>query len=241
MARIPLFSPESMTDEQERVYRAVVDGPRGTVVGPLRAALHRPELADRWQRFGEILRFGTTLPARLTELAIVVTARRWNSQLEWHIHAGAGLRAGLSQDVLDAIKVGAEPIFGDAEEADIYEFARQLQQTGNVAEEVYQRIMQRWGKVGVVELAAVIGYYTLVSMTLNVHEIPLPDDVAPPLDPIPHSSAGPAHGETLPTLARCSFAPKPFSTVTVSPSAARSTRRRRRKVSSLFNRLFGLN
>ncbi len=94
LARVPLFSPDSMTPEQERVYRAVVDGPRGTVVGPLRAALHRPELADRWQRFGEILRFGTSLPAWATELAIVVTARRWNSQLEWHVHARAAASAG---------------------------------------------------------------------------------------------------------------------------------------------------
>lgn len=208
MARIPLFSPDSMTAEQERVYRAVVDGPRGTVVGPLRAALHRPELADRWQRFGEILRYGTTLPARLTELAIVVTARRWNSQLEWHIHAEAGLRAGLSQTVLDAIRTGAQPAFGDPEEADIYEFARQLQQTGNVEEEVYQSVIKRWGNVGVVELGAVIGYYTLVSMTLNVHQIPLPDDVSPPLEPVLHSSEV---GEALPTLARCTLAGEPVS------------------------------
>ena len=202
MARIPLFSPESMTAEQERVYRAVVDGPRGTVVGPLRAALHRPELADRWQRFGEILRYGTTLPARLNELAIVVTARRWNSQLEWHIHAEAALRAGLSQAVLDAIRTGAQPVFDDADEADIYEFARQLQQTGNVDEEVYQRVMRRWGDVGVVELGAVIGYYTLVSMTLNIHQIPLPEDVLPPLAPLPHTSDA---AEALPTLARSSL------------------------------------
>lgn len=209
MARIPLFSPDSMTAEQERVYRAVVDGPRGTVVGPLRAALHRPELADRWQRFGEILRYGTTLPPRLTELAIVVTARRWNSQLEWHIHAEAGLRAGLSLTVLDAIRTGVQPVFNDAEEADIYEFARQLQQTGNVQEEVYQRVMLRWGTVGVVELGAVIGYYTLVSMTLNVHQIPLPDDVSPPLEPILHSSSA---GEALPTLAPSSLSGAPVKT-----------------------------
>lgn len=216
MARIPLFSPESMTAEQERVYRDVVDGPRGTVVGPLRAALHRPELASRWQRFGEILRYGTTLPARLTELAIVVTARRWNSQLEWHIHAGAALRAGLSQSVLDAIRMGAQPRFEDAEEADIYEFARQLQQTGNVDEALYQRVMRRWGNVGVVELGAVIGYYTLVSMTLNVHQIPLPDDVAPPLAPLPHTNEA---GEALPTLACCSLSCGPGGRVAESGAA----------------------
>ncbi|ALE54122.1 carboxymuconolactone decarboxylase family protein [Paraburkholderia sp. RL17-368-BIF-A] len=182
MARIPLFSPDSMTPEQERVYRAVVDGPRGTVVGPLRAALHRPELADRWQRFGEILRFGTSLPAWATELAIVVTARRWNSQLEWHVHAQAAASAGISEAALESIRCGGDVRFDDQQQADIYEFARQLQQGGNVEEGVYQRVMNRWGTVGVVELGAVIGYYTLVSMTLNLHDIPLPEGVRAPLD-----------------------------------------------------------
>lgn len=200
MARIPLFSPDSMTAEQERVYRAVVGGRRGTVVGPLRAALHRPELADRWQRFGEILRYDTTLPARLTELAIIVTARRWNSQLEWHIHADAALKGGIHEDIIEAVRTGAQPSFTDQEEADVYEFARQLQSTGNVGEDVYQRVMQQWGAVGVVELGAVIGYYTLVSMTLNVHEIPLPPGITPPLADVPHLCAD---GESLPTLAPC--------------------------------------
>ncbi|REE07438.1 4-carboxymuconolactone decarboxylase [Paraburkholderia sp. BL27I4N3] len=197
MARIPLFSPDSMTPEQELVYRAVVGGPRGALVGPLRAALHRPELADRWQRFGEILRYGTTLPARMTELAIMVTARRWNSQLEWHIHAEAALRAGLDSNVVRAIQAGISPSFCDPEEADVYEFARQLQQEGNVEENVYQRIMARWGSVGAVELGAVVGYYTLVSMTLNVHDIPLPDGVEEPLRSLRDSTAA---GASLPTL-----------------------------------------
>ncbi|MEM5437805.1 carboxymuconolactone decarboxylase family protein [Paraburkholderia diazotrophica] len=201
MARIPLFSPDSMTPDQERVYRAVIDGPRGTIVGPLRAALHSPELADRWQRFGEILRYGTSLPAWATELAIVVTARRWNSQLEWHIHAQAAAAAGIDEASLDAIRRGDDVRFEDPQQADVYEFARQLQQGGNVGDAVYQRVMERWGTVGVVELGAVIGYYTLVSMTLNLHEIPLPDSVRAPLEPLAHASTTDSADEpSLPVL-----------------------------------------
>jgi len=199
MPRIPMFTPEAMTPDQEKVYRSVISGPRGTLVGPLRVALHRPELAQRWSAFGEILRFGTTLPARMTELAIVVTARRWNSQIEWHVHAAAAARAGIPQDVLDAIREGHQPHFDSSEDADVYEFARMLQESGNVGEDVYQRVYARWGKVGIVELTAVIGYYTLVSMTLNVHEIPLPDGVSPPLAPVTHAAPGQS-GAGLPHL-----------------------------------------
>jgi 4-carboxymuconolactone decarboxylase len=120
----------------------------------------------------------------VTELAIVVTARRWTSQIEWWVHAKAALNAGLSPDVIEAIRVGASPILSK-ENQEIYEFTRQIQQTGQVELEVYKAVASRWGSVGVIELAAVIGYYTMVSMTLNVHEIPLPADVASPLPPMP--------------------------------------------------------
>lgn len=181
MPRIPLFSTESMTAEQERVYREIVDGRRGKLVGPLRASLHNPALADRWQKFGEILRYDTSLPRRLNELAILVTARHWNAQLEWHIHAPAAIEAGLRTAVVEALRRGTAPVFDDAAEAEVYEFARALQLTGNVPDDIYRRVELRWGAVGVVELSSVIGYYTLVAMTLNVHEIPLPDGADLPL------------------------------------------------------------
>lgn len=183
MSRIPLFSPDDMTPEQQAVYEKIVSGPRTTVVGPLRAALHRPELADRWQQLGEILRFDTSLPTRLNELAILVTARRWNAQLEWHIHATAGRKAGLDPRIIEQIRLAHPPTFDADDEHDVYEFARTLQQHGNVPEHVYQAVWARWGTEGVVELSSVVGYYSLVAMTLNVHHVPLPDGAAPPLSP----------------------------------------------------------
>ena len=95
MARIPLPSPETMTPEQRRVYDSIVTGPRGRLVGPLRAALHRPELAEKWQQFGELLRYRTSLPPMLSELAILVTARHCRSNLEWHIHEQMAIKAEL--------------------------------------------------------------------------------------------------------------------------------------------------
>mgnify|MGYP000982545039 CR=1 FL=1 len=184
MARVSLPSPEDMNPAQRAVYDDVVAGPRGRLVGPLRAVIHSPELAGRWSKFGEFLRYSTCLPPRLNELAIIVTGRRWNSQIEFHIHAEAARVAGLSDAIIDAIRVGQTPPFSDEEEIEIYEFTRMLQDKGVVSDEAHTAVKRRWGERGVVELTAVIGYYTMVSMMLNAHEIPLPQGVAPPLAPV---------------------------------------------------------
>jgi 4-carboxymuconolactone decarboxylase len=182
MSRIPFPTPETMSDAQRQVYERIVSGPRGRLVGPLRAALHNPELAERWQAFGALLRYGTSLPPRVSELAIVVTARRWNSQIEWHIHAQAAADAGIAPAVLEAILARRAPAFETDADEIVYEYARQLQETGQVPPPLYARAVEHWGVAGVVELTAVIGYYTMVSMTLNAHEIPMPDDAPAPLD-----------------------------------------------------------
>lgn len=200
MSRIPFPTPETMSEAQRRVYERIVSGPRGRLVGPLRAALHNPELAERWQAFGALLRYGTSLPPRVSELAIVVTARRWNSQIEWHIHAQAGADAGIAPAVLQAIRARRPPEFDTPADEIVYEFARQLQETGQVAPAVYTRAVECWDVAGVVELTAVIGYYTLVSMTLNAHEIPMPDGAAAPLD-LPLDAGQPTLSQ-LPPLAR---------------------------------------
>lgn len=190
-----------MTPEQLRVVEAVIAGPRGTLVGPLRAALHRPDLAEAWQRFGAMLRFDTSLPPRLSELAILVTARRWNSQLEWHVHALAAQKAGLPQSVMDSLIKGETPVFDDADDADIYEFSREMQLCGQVGDATYERVHNRWGPLGVVELTTLIGYYTLVSMTLNAHHIPLPEGAEPPLalgGPCPEDGSLPVRLTNLP-------------------------------------------
>jgi 4-carboxymuconolactone decarboxylase len=188
--RIPLPSLEELTPEQLRVHEEVVSGPRGRVVGPLRAVIHSPELAERWSRLGEFLRYRTVLPRRLNELAIIVTGRRWGAQLEFHVHAAEGIAAGLDPALVEAIRLGQPPVIEDEAEREIYDYARQIQTTGQVEEETYRAVEQRWGARGVVELTAVIGYYTMVSMTLNAHGIPLPDGAQPPLLPVAGGEGG---------------------------------------------------
>jgi 4-carboxymuconolactone decarboxylase len=184
MARLHLPSVDEMSAEQRDVYDEVVNGVRGRLVGPLRAVLHSPDLARRWSRLGEYVRFSTCLSRKLNELAIIVTARRWNSQLEFLIHAEAAKDAGLDPSCIEAVRLGEAPTFADEAEAEVYEFTRLMQQTGNVHDKVHAAITARWGERGVVELTTVIGYYTMVSMTLNAHGIPIPADAKPPLSPI---------------------------------------------------------
>jgi len=181
MPRVHLPSAAEMTAEQRGVHDEVVSGIRGQLIGPLRAVIHSPDLARRWSRLGEYLRFSTCLPKKLNELAIVVTGRRWNSQLEFHIHAEAARVAGLDPSCIEAIRLAQVPIFAEQAEIEVYEFARLLQQTGGVDALVHAAVTARWGERGVVELTGVIGYYTMVSMTLNAHEIPLPDGASAPL------------------------------------------------------------
>lgn len=174
-----------MNAEQRAVYDDIISGPRARLVGPLRAALHNPALADRWQKMGALLRFGTSISPRHSELAILVTARRWNSQLEWYVHAKAAQVAGLPQTVIDAMLVATPPVFDDVNDALVYEYARQLLQQGSVDEPAYQAVLAAFGEAGTVELTAIIGYYSMVAMTLNAHHIPLPDEGAvPPLHPV---------------------------------------------------------
>lgn len=174
-ARIPLLCADELTPEQREIYHKVVSGPRGQMIGPLRAAIHSPELAALWSDLGEFLRFRTCLPPRLNELAILVTARRWTSQVEWWVHARACATAGMPESVIEAIGAKRAPVFFDVAELEVYEFSRTLQQSGQVQAETYEAIKRRWKTRGVVELTAVIGYYTMVAITLNAHRLPLPE------------------------------------------------------------------
>jgi 4-carboxymuconolactone decarboxylase len=185
LPRIPLPTAETMTPEQRRVYDAVVSGPRGELKGPLRAALHRPELADKWQQLGELLRYRTSLPPRLSELAVLVTARHCNCAVEWYHHEKDAVKAGLSRGIIDDLREARRPSQASAEELAIYDFAVDLNRTHTVSDANYRRVLERWQAVGVVELTALIGYYTMVAMTLNAHEIPLPDGASSPFETEP--------------------------------------------------------
>lgn len=181
--RFPALQPEHMTPAQQRAADSIRSGPRGRLVGPFNAWLRSPELADRLQKVGEYIRFHSSLPPRLNELAILVTARSWGSQFEWWAHAQFALQAGLPAATVDAIAAGRDPENLAEDEAVIYAFCTELRRTRRVSDAVYRDMLQRFGEQGIVDCIAASGYYDLVSMTLNVAQIATPDG-SEPLPPL---------------------------------------------------------
>lgn len=181
MERLETLEPEALSPEQREVYDAIASGPRGQVRGPLAMWLHRPGLASRAQALGQYCRYDSSLPPRLSELAILVMARTWMSEYEWWAHKPIALAAGVSADVVEAIRVGGTPAFSQADEALVYDFVTELHSTRNISDALYQRAMNVLGKDRVVDLVGVAGYYTLISMTINVFGVVPPDGGEPDL------------------------------------------------------------
>lgn len=168
-----------MDEHQRRVHDKVIAGRRGKIVGPLRAALHSPELADRWQALGEFLRYNTSLPPRLSELAILVTGRACQSPFEWYAHRAEAEKLGIEVHIIDALLTQTIPDAVSEDEACVIQFATELNRFNSVSDGTYTRALDRFGPRTLVELTALVGYYTMVAMTLNAHEIPLPEGVEP--------------------------------------------------------------
>ncbi|MDH6152440.1 MULTISPECIES: carboxymuconolactone decarboxylase family protein [Paraburkholderia] len=143
--------------------------------------LHSPELADKAQAFGELVRYRTSLEPRLSELAIVITARHWDCQFEWIQHEKIARKAGVADATCDAIARGTKPPLADEKEEAIYAFASQFLVRHFVDEATYAQTQELLGVKGVVELVAVIVYYSFIAMTLNAHEVPLSAGATPPL------------------------------------------------------------
>ena len=178
--RFPNLESERMSDAQKRVHDAIAGGPRGGVRGPFGVLLRSPELADRVQKVGEHLRFGSSLPARLNELAILINARFWGSKYEWHAHKPFALKGGLAESIADDVAQNRRPAGMKPDEELVYDFCTTLHRTHFVDDALFRRAVAQLGEQGVVDLIGVSGYYTLVSMVLNVAEIPLPAGVAAP-------------------------------------------------------------
>lgn len=183
--RFKELAPETMTPEQRRVAESIQSGPRGAGLrGPFNALLRSPELADYVQKVGEYVRFKTSIPARLNELAIIIAGRRWTAQYEFYAHRRLALQAGLKPEIADAIAEGRRPADMQEDETIVYDFATELLQTGQVSDPTYERTLGKFGERGVIDLVGAAGYYSLVSLVLNVAQVPLPLDETPPLKPL---------------------------------------------------------
>jgi len=183
---------DSLTPEQRKLYDSIRSGPRakiansgastpGPLGGPFNVWLRSPGVGQWVSNLGEEIRFRSSLPSKLNELAIMVTARYWTSQYEWYAHCKLALDAGLDPAIAQDVAENRRPTKMDADEAIIYDFSRELHETHNVSDATYQRALDRFGERGVFDLIAVNGFYSLVSMCLNVDRTPLPAGVPVPL------------------------------------------------------------
>jgi 4-carboxymuconolactone decarboxylase len=173
---------DEMTPPQRTMIEHLLAGPRGGgTEGPFNVQLRSPEMGDLGQQFGAATRFATTVPRKLYELAILVVARHWTAQFEWTAHHRGALQAGLSPAIADAIAAGRRPASMQPDEQAVYTFASELIETKHVSDQTFETAKRALGERGVVELISLMGWYTTVSMYLNVDQYPLPDGQQPEL------------------------------------------------------------
>ena len=176
--RLRPIPPDQMTDAQRRAAQAVIAGPRGALYGPFVPLLRSPELLENAQRMGEYLRYRSAIGIRLSELAILVTARQWDQQVEWAIHAPIAAQVGIPPSVITAIAARERP--GDmlVDEAVVHDFCTQLHEHKAVSDRVYADALALFGEQGVVDLIGINGYYTLLAMVMNTARTSVPEEGA---------------------------------------------------------------
>jgi 4-carboxymuconolactone decarboxylase len=175
---------DEMTPAQRTMVEHLVAGPRAGANGPFNVLLRSPEMGDIAQQFGASMRFNQSMPRKLNEMAIIITARYWTAQYEWYAHKRAALAAGLNPAIVEAIQTGRRPAAMEKDEEAVYTFCTELLNTKHVSDATFATAKNVVGEKGVVDLMGVMSWYQMVSMMLNVDRYPLPDGAQPELKPI---------------------------------------------------------
>ncbi len=176
MTRLKTIENANMTKRQRQIYEEIVSGPRGQVRGPLNIWLYRPELADRAQRLGQYCRYYTTLEPRLSELAILTTARIWDAEFEWQAHVPHALSGGLDSLVIDSLGADQTPNFANEDEEIVYRVTREINTNRQLSDKTYNQVIKVLGVDATVDLIGLLGYYALISMTIKAFNIPSIED-----------------------------------------------------------------
>ena len=179
MTRIKDWTVENLTEEQKEIHDTIVSGPRGHVVGPLRIWLNNPGLARCAQTVGEYARYGTSLSKGLSELAIITTGRVWSSAFEWEHHAPLAIEGGIDPENVNIISMGQRPNFTKAEEEAVFDFAAEANILKNVSDNTYNNLVNILNQTAAIDIVGICGYYSLISMTLNVFKVPSDTDKWP--------------------------------------------------------------
>ena len=180
MVRFTTLTPDTMTPRQREVAESIGSGARSGLRGPFPAWLHSPEMAEAMQRAGRFMRWESSFPARLSELAIIITAKAYTARYEWFAHLPLALQGGLKPEIAEAVRLGQEPKGMAEDEAAVHRFCTELHRDRDVSDAAFETAKGLFGEKGVAELLGICGYYAAVGLTLNVARVPLPDGTPDP-------------------------------------------------------------
>jgi len=183
MTRVPELKFAEMNEQQQKLATEIgaIRGGSPATGGPWGLLLRNPDLCDRAQRFGTMLRDHTSVPKRLSELAIALSARHWTAQFEWNAHAHQGVKAGIDPEVIEAIRHRKRPQKMKKDEAAVYDFITELYEDKRVSDKTYQTLVSEIGVNAAIEITAIGGFYSTVAMLIVAHQVPLPAGISPPL------------------------------------------------------------
>jgi 4-carboxymuconolactone decarboxylase len=181
--RLPILDEAQMNDAQRALMEAIRSGPRGKSItprGPFAVWLHAPEFGQLAQALGGHVRYKTALSPRQSEFAILCTARLWRAQYEWYAHAPMADKAGVKPKTIKDIQAGRKPTAAPKDERAIYDFIHELYRTKRVSDRTYKKLHAEIGDKAMVELVGIIGYYVMISFTLNIFRMMPPEDTKLP-------------------------------------------------------------
>ncbi len=183
--RLPPVPADKLTDAQKKAAAEFLAERKQEGFGPFVPLSRSPQLMINAAKMGTYLRFGNSLPRDVSEFAILLVSRRWTQLYEWYVHAADGKTAGLSDAIIQAVADGRRPE-GMSEGMEIvYDFSNELNDFHSVSDRTYARMVGKYGEQGMMDLVGLNGYYSMISMVLNVGRTPLPAGNTPGLKPFP--------------------------------------------------------
>jgi 4-carboxymuconolactone decarboxylase len=183
--RMPPIPESQQTEAQKKAVAEFTAARKTGISGPFVPMLRSPEVMNRARAMGDYLRFNSVLPPRLSEFAILITARHWTQNYEWDAHNQLALQGGLSADIVKAIAEGRRPEKMAADEEVLYTFCDELHRNQSISDATYARAVATFGEQGVIDIVGISGYYTLLAMVLNTARTPVPAGHTPALAPFP--------------------------------------------------------
>jgi len=182
--RMPPIPADKLTDAQKKAIEEFKAARSVDISGPFVAMLRSPEVMNRARAMGDYLRFRSSLPPRLSEFVILLTARRWTQQYEWNAHAPLAVKGGLNADIVKAVAEGRRPEKLAEDEEIVYLLFDEIQRNQSVSDGTYARAVGKIGEQGVIDVMGITGYYTMLAMVMNTARTPLPDGAKPALGPL---------------------------------------------------------